>query len=69
LLSVTVFSGLAIYGDTKGIAGSLLVLSPLYWLATLGLILVHVLVRLLRWNYYVRLLGVSADSRVRPRSF
>jgi uncharacterized protein (TIRG00374 family) len=64
LLSIAVFTGLAIYGDTKAIAGSLLVLSPLYWLATLGLILVHILVRLLRWNYYLRVLGVSADSRV-----
>lgn len=64
LLSIVVFTGLAVYGDTRAIAGSLLVLSPAYWLGALGLILLHILVRLLRWNYYLRVLGVSADSRV-----
>jgi uncharacterized membrane protein YbhN (UPF0104 family) len=64
LLSIAVFTALAVYGDTRAILGSLMVLSPVYWLGVVGLILLHILVRLLRWNYYLRVLGVTADSRI-----
>ena len=43
LASVLVFSGMVVYGDASEVIGSVLVLSPIYWLMALGLTLVLLL--------------------------
>lgn len=63
LLSIIVFTGLAVYGDFQELVGNVLALHPVFWLAALGLTLAHILIRLVRWEYYLRVLGVSADAR------
>ena len=63
LLSIAVFSGLAVFGDLPALVGSVLALHPKYWLATMGLTLGHILLRLVRWNYYLRVLGIAADAK------
>jgi hypothetical protein len=63
LLSIIVFTGLAVYGDFQELVGNVLALHPGFWLAALGLTLGHILIRLVRWEYYLRVLGVSADAR------
>jgi uncharacterized protein (TIRG00374 family) len=63
LLSVAVFTGLAIYGDASELLASILVLSPAYWLAALGLTFAHILVRLFRWHYYLKILDISAEHK------
>ena len=57
------FSGLVLYGDAREVVGSVLALSPLYWLAVLGLTLAHISIRLIRWNYYLKVLGVKVDAK------
>jgi glycosyltransferase 2 family protein len=63
LLSIIVFTALAVYGDLQELIENILALHPLFWLVALGLTLVHILVRLARWEYYLRVLGISADAR------
>lgn len=63
LLSIVVFTGLALYGDAGEIVGSILVLSPVYWLAALGLTVAHILFRLLRWNYYLKVIDSGVDGK------
>ena len=39
LLSIIVFTGLAVYGDFQELVGNVLALHPVFWLAALGLTL------------------------------
>lgn len=57
-LGVLVFAGLAFYGDLPELLEEISSLPVVYWLAVLGLALSNYLIRLLRWHYYLSLLGV-----------
>ena len=63
LLAVAVFTGLAIYGDAGALMQSIRELSPASWLAALGLTLAHILVRLARWAYYLKVLRLAVDAK------
>lgn len=63
VLSILVFTGLAVYGDFDEMVASVLTLGPAYWLGALGLTLAHILIRLGRWLYYLRVLNISADLK------
>ncbi|MCH9037935.1 MAG: flippase-like domain-containing protein [Chloroflexi bacterium] len=63
LLSVAVFTGLAVYGDARELFKSILLVSPVYWIGAFLLTVVHVVVRMARWHYFLRVVGVSADLK------
>ena len=58
VLGLIVFGGLAFYGDLPELLGEVSSFSPVYWAMVLGLALLNYLVRLVRWHYYLRLLGI-----------
>ena len=53
------FAGLAFYGDLPEIMGEINSLHPAYWFAALGLALANYLLRLARWHYYLKLVGIK----------
>lgn len=61
LLSIAVFTGLAVYGDFQESIGNVLSLHPGYWFGALGLTLVHIFIRLVRWHYYLNVLKIPVD--------
>jgi uncharacterized protein (TIRG00374 family) len=63
LLSILVFTGLAVYGDLPELINNIARLPAASWAAALGLTAVHLLIRLVRWEYYLRVLGISVSSR------
>jgi uncharacterized protein (TIRG00374 family) len=63
LLTVIVFSGLAIYGDARELWRSVLVMSPWYWLGALALMVLNIVIRLFRWNYFLKAVGISAPGK------
>ncbi len=58
ILTIVVFAGLAIYGDLPEILGEVSSFPIAYWFMALGLAFANYLLRLLRWHYYLRFLGV-----------
>ena len=63
LLTVVVFSALAIYADARQLLNSLLVVSPWYWVGTVALMLLNLLFRFVRWHYFLKVVGVSAPVK------
>lgn len=63
LLTVVVFSGLTIYGDARELWRSVLVMSPWYWLGALALMLLNIVIRLFRWNYFLKAVGISVPGK------
>lgn len=63
VLSVLVFAGLMIYGDASEVIGSIADFPLHYWLMALGLAAVNYLLRMVRWNYYLKVLGIRADIK------
>lgn len=63
LLTVIVFSGLAVYGDAQELLSTALVMSPWYWLGALALMSSNILIRLFRWNYFLKVVGISAPAK------
>ena len=62
LLAIAVFVGLALYGDLPELLHQVSSFPLTYWLAVLGLALVNYLLRLVRWHYYLRVLGIRIES-------
>ena len=54
LLSVAVFTGLAVYGDARELFKSILLVSPRIWIGAILMTLLHIVVRIARWHYYLR---------------
>lgn len=63
LLSVAVFTALAIYGDAKELFHSILLVSPLIWVGAILLTMLHVVARIARWHYYLRVVGIQTDLK------
>ena len=61
-LAIAVFAGLALYGDLPELLRQVSSFSVAYWLAVLGLALANYLLRLVRWHYYLRVLGIRIGS-------
>ena len=65
ILALIVFAGVAFYGDYHGVLGRISSFPIAYWIMALGLASANYFFRLLRWNYYLKLLGIrigAADS-------
>ena len=58
-LALLVFGGLAIYGDLPELLDRISSFPLSYWFIALGLALANYAVRLVRWHYYLRLLGIN----------
>ena len=58
LLAILVFVGLALYGDLPELFGQISSLPVAYWFMALGLALFNYVFRLVRWQFYLRLLGI-----------
>lgn len=62
-LAVLVFAGLALYGDLPDVLSQIASFPIAYWFIALGLALTNYVFRLLRWHYYLKLLGIRIGSR------
>ena len=69
LLSLFVFIGLALYGDLPELLRQVSEFPIIYWFIALGLASVNYLVRLVRWQYYLRLLNIRIDTKVSAAIF
>ena len=58
-LGVVVFAGLALYGDLPELLGQISSFPLAYWFMVLGLALANYAFRMIRWHYYLRLLGIE----------
>ena len=61
-LAIAVLAGLALYGDLPELLDQVSSFPVVYWLAVLGLALVNYLLRLVRWHYYLRVLGIRIGT-------
>jgi uncharacterized membrane protein YbhN (UPF0104 family) len=61
ILSLAVFAGLAFYGDLPELVGQVSSFPIGYWFIALGLAPANYLLRLVRWQYYLRVLGIRAS--------
>ena len=61
-LAIAVFAGLALYGDLPELLDHVSSFPVTYWFAVLGLALANYLLRLVRWHYYLRVLGIRIGS-------
>ena len=55
---VAVFVGLAVYADLPDLLDHVSSIPPEYWLMALALALANYVLRLVRWHYYLALLGI-----------
>ena len=62
ILALIVFAGVAFYGDYRGVLGRISSFPIAYWIMALGLASANYLLRLLRWNYYLKLLGIRIGA-------
>ena len=69
LLSLFVFIGLALYGDLPELLRQVSSFPVVYWFIVLGLASVNYLVRLVRWQYYLRLLNIRIDTKASAAIF
>lgn len=60
---MAVFTGLAIYGDARELLNSILLVPPMIWVGAVLITFLHILVRMARWHYYLRVVGVKADLK------
>ena len=58
-LAIIVFAGLAFYGDFPELLDQVSSLPLAFWFMALGLALANYLIRLVRWLYYLKVLGVQ----------
>ena len=63
LLAAIVFGGLALYGDLPDLLDQVVSFPASYWAAALGLTLANYMLRLVRWNYFLKLLGIKVGFR------
>ena len=59
ILAILVFAGLTIYGDAPDLFGQISSFPISYWFMVLALALGNYLLRLARWHYYLRILGIK----------
>ena len=58
LLAVAVFAGLALYGDLPELLDQVAAFPLAYWGLALGLALANYGIRLVRWHFFLRVLGI-----------
>ena len=58
-LGVIVFAGLALYGDLPDLLNQISSFPLAYWFMALALALANYVFRMVRWHYYLRLLGIE----------
>ena len=59
VLAIAVFAGLALYGDLPELLNQVSSFPVGYWFIVLGLAGANYLFRLVRWHYYLRVLGIK----------
>lgn len=69
LLSVAVFLGLFLFGDAAAVAAAVASVRPRTVLALLALATTGYAVRFLKWEYYLRTLGVAVPLRASALTF
>ena len=63
LLSVAVFTGLAMYGDAGELYRSILLVSPMIWIGAILITLLHIVARIARWQYFLRVVGINVGLK------
>ena len=61
-LAILVFAGLAFYGDLPEVLSQIGSFPLAYWFMAFGLALANYFFRLLRWHYYLKLLGIKIGA-------
>lgn len=64
ILGIVVFAAFSVYADVDALGTDLRRLSPLAVVAALGLALGNYLIRFVRWQAYLRTVGVAAPRRI-----